>query len=60
MKLEINNKENWKIHKHVDFNTLLSNQQVKEITRENRIHLETNESKNTAYQNVRDEAPAVL
>ena len=32
----------------------------KEITRKNRKYLETNENKNTTYQDLRDEVKAVL
>ena len=59
MKLAINNKEIWEIHKYVDINTLLNNWWViEEITQEVRNYFNINE--NTAYPNLWDGATAVL
>lgn len=60
MKLEINNKENYKIHRLVEIKQ--NNQLIKELKREIRKYLETNEDKNTkmGYTKMGDRVERVL
>ena len=59
MKLEISNRENWKIQKMWVLNTFLRNKWVKEVLkREIRIYLKMSNDKN--IQNLQDAMKAVI